>query len=1137
MSLDSDVGDFVDLTLDSDDGMGSAAYQAPVPRKTPVPLPANVAPSSLSTPGSTLKKTATPPLASATHKKPHATLPKSSAKRITSKPPSTSTSVPRRTPVPLPDNVRSKTCTPTPQFTKSHVPLPGSARHTPQPPLTSGFANHTRIHTSTTPSTSSSRPSAACSSASMGHNTASKSYVPISSSNQKRLDSLNDTEQAAKRRKLLAHGMEANKGAAQALVNGTAADGQPTNNGLRHNMMSDKTKVTSNSDSILSAKAKAASTYKPPSVQHMNAALKANRTAMSVVNNTLDDNPRPLNIGRVSEADVANDLLTPNATTSATALISSSGADSFVKTTSMASKLIIHNQKQSNVVPRTEITQKTVASPLVRHVAASTPIPLVQDDDDDANSFISYSSDPFPPLAESPAPIQTEDQPTPVSNVKAPGQTLERSKQFSQEEDHFLIFLKEVKRYSWARITDEFNLDYPGRTYATLQTTYSSRLNRRDRSRDPPVLNLPPRFTTGASIDWQTVHAESSGPRERSDLMTLHQDANALSQRTQRPGRLTGRLSLAHTTTDYSSGTDSAPRRERTRRAPTVNYTWPRQRGTRLDDEMDISDEDQSIAWNSSMRSETSGEFLQMAGKDIAVDNEPIDMDFDANDAAVALATRKGSRDASSRNLPYLTSTQRSIMHDTPASYTWDQFSSRDWQGLAVHVDFSPAEIDMVTRAIVKVSSPNDRHSSRHSTQRRHLRTLLKSVTEPKLLRITNEVRRYLPSRDRASIAAFLQDAMMGKISDSPKVQRLAAAKPDKNMNSDQKLSTSTIIRQRELGLQSRRGWKTASKPLTYQTKNKYMDTLGPSHTWTGAAGDTHTVAWSPDGQCFVAGAVAVTDPDSMQYNRPNNLLYGDISRGTIHELGEHIVDRPRTKTGANSTHAMFVSQDPRLYTTVSSVGFSRSGKLMYSAGYDKNVCVWDITADASQPDFVSAWKHKAEIDIIAVNPQYDGKLATAAKRSSENAIKLISVENEDDPSQFTKTNYYSAKAASRSDLRILPTALQFEPRYGRLLLAGFGANVRQDHGLDTTGDICLWDVETQAQMNIHGSSKNIFDVAFNPNQRYMPFFAYGCVATGNVNKGTRSLIRLYERATPNKYGCPLEMECKALDMNDVVWW
>ncbi len=206
----------------------------------------------------------------------------------------------------------------------------------------------------------------------------------------------------------------------------------------------------------------------------------------------------------------------------------------------------------------------------------------------------------------------------------------------------------------------------------------------------------------------------------------------------------------------------------------------------------------------------------------------------------------------------------------------------------------------------------------------------------------------------------------------------------------------------------------------------------------------------------------------------------------------------------------------------------------MYSAGYDGTICVWHPGNSYEQPILGSKLNARAKIDLMTVNRNQPGVIATAAKISKSKAVRLLTIDQEN-PSKFTKHSFHSSKAVSRSDLKILPTALQFEPTHGRLLLAGFGANLR-DQGFDTTGDLCLWDVETLTQMQINGSNKNIFDIEFNSIRSNMPLFAIGCVAGANVNRGTRSLVRLYDERGLERYGCPVEIECKALDMNEICW-
>lgn len=718
------------------------------------------------------------------------------------------------------------------------------------------------------------------------------------------------------------------------------------------------------------------------------------------------------------------------------------------------------------------------------------------------------------------------------SDVSAPPSSTGRKKTanpFDSEQDQYLIFLKEVKQYSWARITSEYNMDMPTRQYSALQSRYSTFLNKRDKSKDPPTLILPLRWSAEATVDWNQIHGTSTlsrGPRNNeSAILRLPRHHERVRFK---------HLPIQQTIErDYSSGGDSAPHRERSRRAQRVNYTWPKQRSIADDGIKEYADDMYGALADESgpTRSETPPEDdAPLPNEAVAVDNEPMQIQFNNDNAKLCLSLHTKSRGAQVRKVPYLSSSQRLLMQNSTDG-EWDQLSSRDWQGILLHVDFSPAEIKSVEKAVASAKGT----MSRHSTEARRLRDLLKGYTDPQVLRLVESVRSRLPCRDRGSIQAFIQDARAGNIAEVPQIQRLAAARPNTAMHSVQKTSTTSIMRQRELGRQSRRGWQAASRPLTYQVTNKYMDTMGPAACWTGASSDIHTVAWAPDGEHFAAGAVAVDDPDSMQYNRPNNLLFGSTIHGTIHELAEHYKIREKTETGANSSHAMFASQDPKLYATVTSVAFSNSSPFMYSSGYDGHVGIWRTDTESVQPVLTTKLNVRDKIDILSVNQMQSGVIATAAKALNEKAIRVLKID-EGEPWQFEKWSFHSNKAVDRVDLKILPSALQFEPRYGGLLLAGFGANMKET-GLDMTGDLCLWDVETQAPYYIHGSNKNVFDVTFNPNRSNMPLFAAGCVAAGSrANRGTRSTVRLYDIRDDNKFTCPLEFECKALDMNDIIW-
>ncbi|KAL1602596.1 hypothetical protein SLS60_006012 [Paraconiothyrium brasiliense] len=712
-----------------------------------------------------------------------------------------------------------------------------------------------------------------------------------------------------------------------------------------------------------------------------------------------------------------------------------------------------------------------------------------------------------------------------VATVEQPSASKTWTGGLSEAEAHLLIFLKEVKKLRWTEITARFQEHYPDRAYSTLQTNYSQKINRRDRSHDPLTLILPSMYASEAHIDWAEVRSNTSQPTNHPGRK---REVIALQEESQHQPWSAAVGSLQ----DQSSGTESSSHLRRPRRAvPKKNYTWPKRNaevgdGPIEDDDFDmLGPTEEKITM-----SETPETNIPAQKKAIAVDNESVSIDFDGDDAFSALSLHK--RVAGTEQLPYLSSLQRSDLRNVPRGFEWDQLVSRDWQGSLLHVDFSPTELDLVESTLTHLLGPQ--RDLRLRSQRKRLRRTFYALSEPKLLQLASALRSTLRSRDRRSIDAFLRDAKQGNIRcAAPRIERLAASRPQKSFSSEPKLSTSSMIRRRELGCQSHRGWSSATAPIPYQLKNKVQDTLGPGCSYTGASGDIHTVAWSVDGECFAAGAICVSDGHSMQYNRPNNLLYGDVSRNTINELGKHYDPRPKTDAGPNSTHAMYASQDPKLFKTVESVAFSPNGRYMFSGGWDQNVWVWQTKYDGSQPTDIVSLHHKAEVTHMAVNAS--GVLATGTKKHTGNAVKVLNL-YDDDPTQSPVTSSFSSeKAAARPDLLIQPMALHFSPRYEYLLLGGFGANARQD-GRDMNGDICLWDINANKQLNIWGSGKNVFDLSFHPRERWM---AVATVAGQNTNRGMRSTVRLYNEqgnAMDDKFSTLMELECRALDINDVVW-
>lgn len=704
------------------------------------------------------------------------------------------------------------------------------------------------------------------------------------------------------------------------------------------------------------------------------------------------------------------------------------------------------------------------------------------------------------------------------------------------EEAHLLIYLKEVRKYRWTEITAKFQQHFPARSYAILQTNYSQKINRRDRSQDPPTLLLPPYYASDAQTHNTDVHPSPGHPADRSRQRKRGTDEKRERfQQGSKPVLAPTRTTTIDLLQDQSSGTESSSRNRRPRRTvPIKDYTWPTKNTRIVEDSFgDIDIDMEELNEESSTRLESPAEPDPAPEKAIAVENEPLSVEFYQHDASLAIMTSGGKINTDSQSVPYLSYCQRSSLSSAPRGFEWDQLISRDWQGALLHVDFSSVEMDIAEAVIRRSLKPQKLTRSRNQAKRLH--RLLERATEPELLLIANALRSKLNSRDCASIGSFLQDAKENRTrGTAPRVERLGAARPDKSFSSEAKSSLASMIRRREIGVQSYRGWSSATKSLSYQMKNRVQDSLGPVCSYTGASSDVHAVAWSVDGQCFAAGAICVDDPHSMQYNRSNNLLYGDVSRNTINELGKHHVPRPKTESGPNSTHAMYASQDTKLYKTVTAVAFSPNGRYMFSGGYDQNVTVWQTSYDGSQPADIVSLRFQAEVLMMDVNNS--GVLATATKRSTGKAVKVLQI-NEDDPLQPpASAKFKSEKATQRPEMNIQPTALHFSPRHGNLLLGGFSAQTRQD-GRDQMGDICLWDINGNHTINIWGSGKNVFDLSFHPRNSW---FAVGTVAGQNKNRGTQSTIRLYDErdtGTHNKYSTLVELECPALDINDVVWW
>lgn len=339
--------------------------------------------------------------------------------------------------------------------------------------------------------------------------------------------------------------------------------------------------------------------------------------------------------------------------------------------------------------------------------------------------------------------------------------------------------------------------------------------------------------------------------------------------------------------------------------------------------------------------------------------------------------------------------------------------------------------------------------------------------------------------------------------------------------------SIDRILRARELGGSTGRNWSSPSRRVSDELQNHVLDTLGPRKSFHGTSRDVNCVAWAPNGNHFAAGSICISDERSMQYNRPYNLLLGNVERNSLLELPEHHVTRPKVTdtNNVNALHSMQETQDPRLFKTVAAVTFSQDGNKMFSAGADDMVRMYDV----STAECVSSFNQGSTVDLLSMHR--DGYLATAGHRSDRKGIAILSCETDTLAEQRTLGPNQSEAHAS---MPVFPSALRWgiAPQQSNYLLAGFSSDEMDEHD-NYTGQICLWDIIHDVRIPMTGTERNVFDIAWNP----YPSSASSTFAVASAKSGrrVRSLIQCFA-PSQNKAKRVLEWECPALDINDVIY-
>jgi WD40 repeat protein len=326
------------------------------------------------------------------------------------------------------------------------------------------------------------------------------------------------------------------------------------------------------------------------------------------------------------------------------------------------------------------------------------------------------------------------------------------------------------------------------------------------------------------------------------------------------------------------------------------------------------------------------------------------------------------------------------------------------------------------------------------------------------------------------------------------------------------------LVRHRELGSTLGREW-----PRKFQAgvRDLVYSSMGVQAYMDNASGDVSTITWSPDGETFAAGAVAVTDVQSVDYNKPRNLVIGSAATQKIKELPHHTI-KCRLPNGRRK----------ELFSTVQAVAFSPDSRYMYSAGIDKYLHKYRVNGSPHDTTLVHNRKHPASVDFLAASNS--GLVATGNASSGPDSIQVFA---HSDDGLSEPVCFSGMPQANRT-----PSALKWgiAHQHQDYLLAGFSKEAevvyQEDDHRDKEGEVGLWDLRTQQRIETDAPNRNVFDLAWNPNpDGHSSIFAVASRPISHVSDGIHSVVRLYSPRQTRAHHT-MELDCPAWDINDVVY-
>lgn len=281
---------------------------------------------------------------------------------------------------------------------------------------------------------------------------------------------------------------------------------------------------------------------------------------------------------------------------------------------------------------------------------------------------------------------------------------------------------------------------------------------------------------------------------------------------------------------------------------------------------------------------------------------------------------------------------------------------------------------------------------------------------------------------------------------------------------------------------------------------------------WKGASNDVVSLAWSPDGTKFAAGATTHDD----DYNRGNNLVLGDLARNSLTELPGHWV--PHSNQFAPG------ADDTRHFTTVSASEWI--GQHLYTASYDHTVKIWDIK-NGQGVVCIETLMHDSKVVAMAHSNHPSELLATATQ-----SFRLWDLRD--------KPTYMSLpimRGSHRKEIDLAPTVLAWGQTADtdRILVGGMMERSQHDIEIPLCGHLQVWSMEESSisTRKVTPDSQHIFDIKWHPTMA--KFVTAGTSLGMAFPRSTRSVVQIYDLSSgrslvTSRFACP------ALDINEVTF-